>query len=173
MKKIYLYLLSGLFFIAFNSCSDFLDVDYYDILPGDFMFSSEENAEKGLIGCYDTFYPTKKDAATDLAMWGFKPQFMLANHPTLDTQASGWDKAYCTQDWTASNAEFEQLWIGHYSAISRCNIFLAGLEEMDNSMFEAGEKSKKIKEAQARAIRAWNYLNLAKKLRSHSDVASR
>lgn len=161
MKKIYLYLLAGLLLSVSNSCNDYLEVDYYDILPGDYMFETEENAESGLIGCYDSFYPTK-GAEVDLAMWGFKPQFMLANHPTLDTQASGWDKAYCTQDWTASSSEFLIVWIGHYSAISRCNIFLAGLEEMDNSKFSGGEQTKKQMEAQARAIRAWNYLNLAK-----------
>ncbi|MDH6303423.1 tetratricopeptide (TPR) repeat protein [Parabacteroides sp. PF5-5] len=162
MKKISIYILSGLLLLTANSCSDYLEVDHYDILPGDMMFESEENANSGLIGCYDTFYPTKKNAPTDLAMWGFKPQFMLANHPTMDTQASGWDKTYCTQDWTASSAEFEQVWIGHYTAISRCNVFLAGLEDMENHLFEAGEQSKKELEAQARAIRAWNYLNLAK-----------
>ncbi|MDR2809671.1 MAG: RagB/SusD family nutrient uptake outer membrane protein [Tannerellaceae bacterium] len=162
MKTIYSYLFIGLALFATNSCSDYLKVDYYDILPGDMMFDSEENAQAGLTGCYDTFYPTKQGAATDLSMWGFKPQFMLANHPTMDTQASGWDKTYCTQDWTASSPEFEQVWIGHYSAISRCNIFLAGLADMDNSLFAEGEKTKKEMEAQVLAIRAWNYLSLAK-----------
>ena len=162
MKYVFISFLAGFLLFASNSCSDYLEVDYYDILPGDYMFESEENAEAGLVGCYDSFYPTKKDAPVDLAMWGFKPQFMLANHPTLDTQASGWDKAYCTQDWTASSSEFEILWVGHYSAISRCNIFLEGLEEMENTKFANGEKAKKEMEAQARAIRAWNYLNLAK-----------
>lgn len=162
MKKIYSILILGALLFAHNSCNDYLEVDYYDILPGDMMFQSEESAEAGLIGCYDTFYPTKENAPTDLAMWGFKPQFMLANHPTLDTQASGWDKTYCTQDWTASSSEFEQVWMGHYGAISRCNTFLAGLEEMDNDLFENGEQGKKEKEAQARAIRAWNYIGLAK-----------
>ena len=47
-------------------------------------------------------------------------------------------------------------------AISRCNQFLVGLETMDNALLENGEQGKKLKEAQARAIRAWNYLNLAR-----------
>jgi len=162
MKKIYLYLFAGLLLTFTNSCSDYLEVDYYDILPGDIMFESEENAEAGLVGCYDTFYPTKSGAATDLGMWGHKPQFMLANHPTMDTQASGWDQTYCTEDWTASSPEFESVWIGHYMAISRCNTFLAGLETMDANLLTNGETGKKQKEAQARAIRAWNYLNLAR-----------
>ncbi|MCC8153228.1 MAG: RagB/SusD family nutrient uptake outer membrane protein [Tannerellaceae bacterium] len=165
MKKIYLFLLAGFVLLTNNSCSDYLEVDHYDILPGDYMFLNEETAEAGLIGCYDTFYPTKDafdEIGVDLAMWGFKPQFVLANHPSMDTQASGWDKAYCTQDWAAGSDEFKILWMGHYRAITRCNTFLAGLEDMDNNLFEAGETGKKIMEAQARAIRAWNYLNLAR-----------
>ena len=164
MKKIYISLLCGIMLLVTNSCSDYLDVDYYDILPGDYMFQSEKNVEAGLVGCYDTFYPSKEDneAGADGSMWGFKPQFMLANHPTLDTQASGWDKAYCTEDWTSSSSEFLTLWVGCYKAISRCNTLLAGLETMDNSLFTKGEQGKKEIEAQARAIRAYNYLMLAK-----------
>lgn len=114
MKKIVISALSLLLLLTTNSCKDYLEVDHYDILPGDFMFQSEENVEGGLIGCYDTFYPSKEDneAGADGSMWGFKPQYMLSNHPTLDTQASGWDKAYCTEDWTSSSSEFLSLWVG-------------------------------------------------------------
>jgi len=162
MKKIITVLL-GIVFLT-TGCEDYLEVDHYDILSGDLMFQSEENAEAGLIGCYDTFYPSKEDveAGADGSMWGYKPQYMLANHPTLDTQASGWDKAYCTEDWTSSSSEFLTMWVCSYSAISRCNTLLSGLETMDNSLFEDGEVGKKLIEAQARAIRAYNYFTLAK-----------
>lgn len=164
MKKIVISALSLLLLLTTNSCKDYLEVDHYDILPGDFMFQSEENVEGGLIGCYDTFYPSKEDneAGADGSMWGFKPQYMLSNHPTLDTQASGWDKAYCTEDWTSSSSEFLSLWVGCYKAISRCNTLLDGLEGMSNDLFSEGEAGKKKIEAQARAIRAYNYLALAK-----------
>ena len=164
MKKIIISLLSGTLLLATTGCSDYLDVDHYDILPGDYMFQSEDNVQGGLIGLYDTFYPSKEDneAGSDGSMWGFKPHFMLANHPTMDTQASGWDKAYCTQDWTSSNSEFLALWCGYYKAISRCNVLLDGLADMENDMFRDGEKTKQQIEAQARAIRAFNYLGLAK-----------
>ena len=164
MKKIVISALSLLLLLTTNSCKDYLEVDHYDILPGDFMFQSEDNVEGGLIGCYDTFYPSKEDneAGADGSMWGFKPQYMLSNHPTLDTQASGWDKAYCTEDWTSSSSEFLSLWVGCYKAISRCNTLLDGLESMDNDLFSEGEAGKKKIEAQARAIRAYNYLALAK-----------
>ncbi len=151
------------FALGFVSCNneDFLDVDHYNILSGDYMFESEENAEAGLIGLYDTFYPTKDNTDDDDAsLWGFKPQYMLANHPTLDTQASGWDASYNTEDWTATSSEFLTTWQGHYRAISRCNSFLAGLEDMDASLFADGEDGKAQLAAEARAIRAYNYYNL-------------
>jgi hypothetical protein len=168
MKKIYNYICAGLIgssalnFVACNN-EAFLDVDHYNILSEDYMFESEKNMETGLIGLYDTFYPTKSNVdEDDASMWGFKPQFMLANHPTLDTQASGWDAAYCTEQWTSTSSEFLTVWQGHYRAISRCNSFLAGLATMDVSLFTDGDDGKKQLEAEARAIRAWNYFNLVK-----------
>jgi len=166
MRTIYnllFYIFIGALAIGFVSCDDeaFLNVDHSDILSEDYMFESEENAESGLVGLYDTFYPTKDNTDNDdAALWGFKPQFMLANHPTLDTQASGWDAAYNTEQWTSTNSEFLSVWQGHYRAIARCNSFLSGLEDTDVSLFSGGEDARKQMEAEARAIRAWNYFNL-------------
>ena len=50
MKKIIISLLSGTLLLATTGCSDYLDVDHYDILPGDYMFQSEDNVQGGLIG---------------------------------------------------------------------------------------------------------------------------
>jgi SusD family. len=168
MKKIYNYICAGLVGVSalcLVACNNdaYLTVDHTSILSDTYMFQSEKNIEAGLIGIYDTFYPTKSNLdADDASMWGFKPQFMLANHPTLDTQASGWDAAYCTESWTSTSSEFLSTWQGHYRAIARCNLFLAGLETMDVSLFANGDAGKKQLEAEARAIRAWNYFNLVK-----------
>ncbi len=149
--------------LGISSCEneDFLKVEQYTYLSYDYMFKSVDNAESGLIGLYDTFYPTKDNADDDDAsLWGFKPQFMLANHPTLDTQASGWDKAFNTEDWTSTNGEFLSVWQGHYRAIARCNQFLDGLSTFDVSSITGGDELKLQMEAEARAIRAWNYFSL-------------
>src|ERR1035437_5023773 len=168
MKKIYNYIFAGIIgvsalcFVACNN-EDYLTVDHSSILPENYMFQSEKNIEAGLIGIYDTFYPTKSNVdGDDTFLWGYKPQFMIANHPTLDTQASGWDAAYNTEQWTPTSNEFLSVWQGHYRAIGRCNLFLAGLEKMDVSLFANGDAGKKQLEAEARAIRAWNYFNLVK-----------
>ncbi|MCD7978305.1 MAG: hypothetical protein LUG51_14555 [Tannerellaceae bacterium] len=42
MKNIYAYLLAGTLLLTGNSCSDYLEVNHYDILPGDYMFLSEK-----------------------------------------------------------------------------------------------------------------------------------
>ena len=74
MKKIVISVLSVVLLLSTNSCKDYLEVDHYDILPGDFMFQSEENVEGGLIGCYDTFYPSKEDnVGIQAAIYAVKP----------------------------------------------------------------------------------------------------
>lgn len=145
------------------SCENYFDIDYYDILPGNSMFVSEASIEQGLVGVYDTFYPDFSwQTGQMLISWGFKPQYMVSNLPTLDILASGWDKAYCTEDWNAGSSEFAQLWSAHYMAVSRSNTFLAGAEKADASIFAGGEKSKNEIIAQVRAIRAINYYNLVR-----------
>ncbi len=146
------------------SCKDFLVVPQYDILPGDIMFDSESNVTAGLVGLYDTFYPNRQDSegTFDGNSWGFIPQMLLANHPTMDTQTTGWDIRFSTQEWTAGDKEFYFIWFGSYRNIGRANIFLSGLQGMDASMFSGGQTAKDLMEAQARAIRAYNYLTLVK-----------
>ncbi len=122
MKRLmkYMKVCAGLLLMA-GACNhdDFLTVDYYDIIDGDMMFTSIENAESGLIGCYDMFYPNS-DYCGD---WGLKPQIMLGDHPTLDTQATAWDRNYCIQAWTADDNDISNGWNHAYHAISRCNTF--------------------------------------------------
>ena len=165
MKKIHILVVTLAAVLCFCACNseDYLKIDYYDILPGDIMFQDKESIEAGLVGLYDTFYPDFSwSTGQMLISWGWKPQYMVANLPTLDVQASGWDKSYVTEDWNAGSSEFAQLWAGYYMAISRCNIFLAGAEETDGTLFNGGDTGKKQTLAQARAIRAINYISLVR-----------
>ena len=148
--------------LLITSCGeDFLKVDFPNILPSDFMYADEENVLSGLNGIYDTFYPDK-NAGGDAVVWGLKPQVFIASHPTLDCQASGWDNELCRHEWRADKDMFIDSWRITYNAISRINRFLDGLEEVDPSLFTGGETTKKIIEAEARAVRAYNYFFLAK-----------
>jgi len=161
MKKYFIqYVLAGASLLFAGSCGEkFLEVDYYNILPSDFMYDNEANILAGLNGIYDTFYPDKNGAG-DAVVWGFKPQAFIASHPTLDCQAGGWDNELCRHEWRADKEMFRDSWMTSYRAISRVNRFLDGLEDVDPSIFADGVATMKIIEAEARAIRAYNYFFL-------------
>ena len=100
--KILYAVVSVLTFIGISSCNndEFLTVDHYSILPADQMFKSDEDAKAGLVGCYDLMLPSGDvdgDGNIDYnGDWGFKPNLFVGGHPTMDTQATGWDKDWNT-----------------------------------------------------------------------------
>ena len=157
MKKIskFLNILGcGLVLLGMNSCDEkeFLTVDHYSILPSDQMFKTDKDAEAGLVGCYDMMIPDKDDA------WGFKPNLFIGGHPTMDTQATGWDKDWNVQNWNAGSTELLGGWQHAYKAISRCNDFLDGLSKA-TAITPALKTSL---DGQARCVRAFYYMFLAK-----------
>jgi len=157
MKKITktVYILAGvLLLLGINSCNnDYLKVDHYSILAADQMFKSDEDAKAGLVGCYTMMLPTDIDGD-----WGIKPNLFIGGHPTMDTQATGWDKDWNSQNWTPGSPELLGGWKQAYTAISRCNDFLAGLEKTD----KVTASVKASLDGQARCIRAFYYMWLAK-----------
>jgi len=158
MKRSFKYIpviASAALMLSLNSCKeDFLDVDYYDIVPADFIGQSESNAIDGLTGCYKMMLPS--DQAGD---WGFKPNLFVGCHPTMDTQATGWDKDWLSQNWNADSKELAGAWKHVYNAISRCNDFLAELEKADEANVPAA--TKKQLTAEAKALRGFFYHWLA------------
>lgn len=144
-----------------TSCSDFLEVEHYDILPEDYIIQNESNLLAGLNGLYDTFYTDQASGQGDDGTWGFKPQIFVANHSTMDCQASGWDAEWQRHACKADKGSFETAWRMSYRAIDRTNRFLAQLGQVGDEIFE-DVSLKTIYEAEARAIRGFNYLYLAK-----------
>jgi len=144
-----------------SSCGkEYLEVDHYDITDPEVMFQSEEGINKGLFGCYDALYGIQQGGkgGTD---WHFKPHIQTANMPTLDCQAGGWDANFSRFGWKADDTFFLSLWSQCYTAIDRVNRFLGQLDAVDPSVFEGGQATKDQIEAEARAIRAYNYYYLA------------
>src|SRR5674476_725348 len=163
-SRILLTLASVLFLLGINSCNDkeFLTVEHYSILPADQMFKSDKDALAGIVGCYDYMLPGgdvdgdgNADADGD---WGFKPNLFVGGHPTMDTQATGWDKDWNTQNWTAGSNELLAGWRQCYGAINRCNIFLVGLKA-STAITPALKTSL---DGQAKAIRGFFNMWLAK-----------
>jgi len=161
MKKIsrilYSTLIGGLFLTGMNSCNqkEFLKVDQYSLLAADQMFKTSDQAEGGLVGCYTMMLPSPQDGD-----WGIKPNLFVGGHPTMDTQATGWDKDWNQQNWTPGSPELLGGWKHAYNAITRCNDFLAGLATSDPLIINAALKASL--DGQARGVRAFYYMWLAK-----------
>ncbi|MBO5615976.1 MAG: RagB/SusD family nutrient uptake outer membrane protein [Prevotella sp.] len=141
--------------LGFISCNNdkYLEVNHYDILPADVMFTDQNHALSGLNGIYDCLFPDG-DIADG---WNYKPQLFLGCHPVLDTQATGWDVNWGIQNWSADEEELRKGWQYAYRAIDRCNVFLAGLESSGDENWEAYKSMR----GQAKALRAYFYIFLA------------
>jgi hypothetical protein len=153
-SKIFITGASVLFLLGITSCNkDYLSVPHYSILAADQMFKSDADAKAGLVGCYTMMLPTSIDGD-----WGIKPNLFIGGHPTMDTQATGWDKDWNQQAWVPGSPELLGGWKQAYTAISRANDFLAGLATAD----KVTSAVKTSLDGQARCIRAFYYMWLAK-----------
>lgn len=162
MKKLIYKLVGGLFLFQLTSCSsDFLNVDYYKILEPSTMFSNETYVNQGLNGLYDSFLPLATGNEDVEKSWNIKPHLAFSNYPALDCQASGWDNEFTRHSWLADKDMFKIAWQFAYRGISRVNMFLNGLKDVNPSMFKEGQVGKDKIEAQARAIRGYWYYYLA------------
>lgn len=141
--------------LGVTSCDNdkFLDVDNYNIIPKSAMYESDANAKKGLNGVYDMMFPNDSYDGD----WGFKPNLFTGSHPTIDTQATGDDKDWNSQNWNASSGELLNGWKHAYAAICRANDYLEGLEN-SNSLTESVKKNL---DGQGRALRGFFFHWLA------------
>lgn len=158
MKKAYLVLgtaVCGMMACSLSSCDneEFLNVTTYDVVESSAMYENDANAKKALNGVYDMLFPNDSYDGD----WGFKPNLFTGCHPTIDTQATGWDKDWNCQKWNAGSEELLNGWKHVYAGISRANDFLAGLETAENLT----PAVKASLEGEGRACRAFFYHWLA------------
>ena len=152
------YIVAGSFaLLALTSCDNdkFLDVTQYDKVASTAMYESDANAIMGMNGVYDLMQPDE-DGTGD-GDWGFKPNLFTGCHPTMDTQATGWDKNWGKQAWGPESKELLSGWKQCYMGISRANDFLAGLE----TSTALTPSVKTTLEGEGRAARAFYYNWLA------------
>ena len=147
--------LCSLMGLGLTSCDneEFLNVDLYDNIDMSAMFESDANAKKGLNGVYDMLMPND----TYDGDWGFKPNLFTGCHPTIDTQATGWDKDWNSQNWNPSSTELLAGWRHVYAGICRANDYLEGLSQSEN----VSPNVKKHLEGEGRALRGFFYHWLA------------
>ena len=144
--------------LSLTSCNndEFLTVDKYDSIDPSGLFEKNSNAIKGLNGVYDMLYPND-DFDGD---WGFKPNLFTGCHPTIDTQATGWDKNWNSQEWNANSSELLGGWKHVYAGICRANDYLGGLDAAETNR-EFTEEYKTKLSGQAHALRGFFYHWLA------------
>lgn len=140
--------------LAFTSCDNdkFLDVTHYSLLAEDAMFETDQSAIKGMTGCYDLLHRRSGKNDDPYKYWIFN-----GLHPTMDSQASGWDKDFMTQNWTSKNEQLRDFWRQSYACASRCNDFLAGLETAEHIT----ENTKRHLKGEAMALRGFQFFALA------------
>ena len=153
MKAKYIFgtLVCSAMALGFTSCDndEFLNVTQYNVIEMAAMYENDANAKTGLNGVYDMMYPNGSYDGD----WGFKPNLFTGSHPTIDTQATGWDKDWNVQKWNASSGELLNGWKHVYAAICRANDYLTGLESSEK--VSAPVKAKL--EGEGRALRGFFY----------------
>ena len=145
-----------------SSCDNekFLEASHGNVIPSEAIFASDDAALATLTGCYDLMLPSQ---ATDFAgnevhnSDPYKPYVFTTSHPTMDSQASGWDAAFCRQGWNAQTTELLSGWRHAYASIGRCNEYLAGLATAEG----LSDAVKKTCEGECLAIRSYQYFWLA------------
>ena len=152
--------LCGTVGIGLTSCNNdkFLEVTHYSMLEGDAMFENDDNVIKGMTGCYDLLHRHGAPMNDD----PYKYWIFNGLHPTMDSQASGWDKDFMTQGWTAKNEQLRDFWAQSYACASRCNDFLAGLDDIEAN--EPGTISDDVirhMRGEALALRGFQFFGLA------------
>ncbi len=148
--------------LGLTSCNNdkYLDVDQYDVIASNAMFENDANAKKGLNGVYDMLFPNGTQVNGKNIYdgdWGFKPNLFTGCHPTIDTQATGWDKNWNVQAWNSGSTELLDGWRHVYAGICRANDYLADLEKAENVSADV----KRSLDGQGRALRGFFYHWLA------------
>lgn len=145
MKKIAYYLLSVM--IAGGSLTSCLDEDPIYSQNSGVIFSSENNAELALLGCYGYMTST---SAYGQAM----QEYPLIGSGFAWGQRGGGDDLMSLR-CTSTTAGLNTVWDGQYKVINEVNAFLASL---DNSSLT--EKAKVQKGGEAKFLRGLAYYNL-------------
>ena len=143
--------------LGLTSCDNekFLDVNQYEVVASDASFENDANAKKGLNGVYDMMFPNDSYDGD----WGFKPNLFTGCHPTIDTQATGWDKNWNVQAWNSGSSELLSGWKHVYHGICRANDYLAGLEAAPEENLTP--RVRQHLEGEGRALRGFFYHWLA------------
>ena len=146
--------------IAVSCKKSFLEVPPQGDLTEDLALKDPEAADKMVVGVYNTLYFGGFGKTTVGFLW----------HVTLDIASDDGDKGSTPGDnnvngvgdidnflHTPNNPHFNNIWLGHYSAITTAN---KAIEILNQSSFEASKKNQLLGEC--RFLRALYYFNLVR-----------
>ena len=119
-------------------------------IQGGLTFEDDAHAIKSMTSCYELILPRVNE--DPYRYWIFNGCL-----PTMDAQASGWNKLYMTQEMNSCDPMSDELWTLSYTCIYRCNDFLAGLETAE----DVSEEVKSYLKGEAMALRGFMYFGLA------------
>jgi len=148
-KILTMALASGVMLSAQSCKEDFLDVDRYDVLSPEYIQTSDQGFDDGVRACYANMNQMINGDS-------MKPWLWLAGHPTMDTQATGWDKSWLTQDWSADQGELYDEWKRLYDGISLCNNMIVNCDEAETKGVLSKEQITEAR-AEAKAMRGFYY----------------
>lgn len=152
MKKIYISLLVLL--TIFSSCKDFLDEELVSGISYDY-YDTEKGLEDLLWSCYTPLrYVYGNEVGVTLAQYGTDAhRYVGAGSYRIFHQYSS------TLD--ANQAFLHNLWTEYYSGINRCNIAINRIPKFtDGTGFLKSEEDRKMRESEARFLRAYYYFTL-------------
>lgn len=164
MKKITFTLFTAAAALLFGACSDFLESDSPSTFIPETVFSSTNLADKAIIGIYSTFGHDRTYAQT----------LSISNFNGSDTELQKFSIGAPTDGGTArpmgnyldnSGTSYnEEIWSRLYTAIEYANQAISGIETSPLYAAEgtADQKTMKALRAEAKVLRAWCYMELAR-----------
>lgn len=161
--KLIKYLLGAGLLLSLNACSDMLETNPTDRVPGNILFSDAKNAEVAINGIYRATYTTGWTAYNYDQNFGIKSSLLYADVSADDMvqaeQGNGWfffDYRFNSRQRLDKGWRPYAEWNFHYTLISNANYIIAeegripGDEVLANNVV-----------AQAYAMRAYSYFMLA------------
>lgn len=156
-----LFIISSFLIIILSSCSkEFLDTEIITEKTTGNFYSSPEEAQEALTGCYDGLqltysdggiaFPVASDVMSDLCFGGTGASD-ADNYKMIDE----FDKLVSPGDLNM----FDDNWIAFYKAIYRSNVLISHLDDFDWGS-QVGLRNEI--EAEARFIRAYCYFDMAR-----------
>lgn len=137
---------------TFQACDNFLDKQPLDVLAESNFWSTPDNVQSALIGCYDALQHPAKQGVAIFDNWGARDVFT-----PIAMSRSGDYNAIAEGTADPTNYIFEKTWGLFYKGVVRCNDLLCNIDKVD---FGDDQSTKDQIMAEAYFLRALFYYGL-------------